>query len=833
MSVEAGISTRAGSSLRSCLIASTVLAGSVAIPSDAACAAQAANRSPFPPQRPAALIADSQDSKADFDIPPGELAPALTRWSDISRIQVLAPTEEVRGLRSEGLNGAYPPDRALTVLLQGTGLSYRYADARTVTIINPRYVQLGSPAGGQEVQLEELSVEGRSEGRRLEISPQSPDSPIGPGKGFVATRTLIGTKTNTPIHEVPQSVSVVTKQQMQIQGVQTINQALAYSAGVQTAPFGFDARYDQFVIRGFIASQFGNYKDGLRQGNGSFAYFRNEPYGLERVEVLRGSTSVLFGANDVGGLVNLVSKVPTPLPFHEVGTDFGSYGRYQGRFDISGPIAEADGVFGRITGFVRQSGTQIPLTPDDRISIAPAFTMRLGDATTLMVLGEVAHNRNSFWPYFYRNPAYGVTRIRLGDPAFDDLSQSQFQFGYKLDSRVSDNVVFRQSFRTGGVDFLGNLVDAFSLSHNGYTLNRYAGQFKENLSVVTIDNSVQSNFTTGPFGHTALIGLDYFYQNADFRFLQGIGPSLDLRTGLSQIVPINPTATGSLTYQSLEQIGFYGQDQIGFGKFVLTAGLRKDFASLSTLNRLTQTEVKSDPSALTERVGLVYLFDNGVSPYANYATSFLPQSGTQSPQRGSAAFKPTTGESYEVGVKYQPAGANALFTASLFDITKSNVLTTDPQNQLFSIQTGEIEVKGAEFEGVFSLGSGFSGIISYSHTDAKVTKSNNVDLGKVPVGIPLEQAGLFLDYTVPTGDWAGFGGGAGVRYIGRTKADLGNTFSNPSITSVDLSLHYETPNLRFILTARNVADQRVGICNSGNCTISLGRVLLASVSARW
>ena len=229
MSVEAGISTRAGSSLRSCLIASTVLAGSVAIPSDAACAAQAANRSPFPPQRPAALIADSQDSKADFDIPPGELAPALTRWSDISRIQVLAPTEEVRGLRSEGLNGAYPPDRALTVLLQGTGLSYRYADARTVTIINPRYVQLGSPAGGQEVQLEELSVEGRSEGRRLEISPQSPDSPIGPGKGFVATRTLIGTKTNTPIHEVPQSVSVVTKQQMQIQGVQTINQALAYS----------------------------------------------------------------------------------------------------------------------------------------------------------------------------------------------------------------------------------------------------------------------------------------------------------------------------------------------------------------------------------------------------------------------------------------------------------------------------------------------------------------------------------------------------------------------------------------------------------------------------
>jgi iron complex outermembrane receptor protein len=166
MSVEAGIRTHAGISLRSCLFASTVLAGSVSISSGAAFATQAANRSPYTPQRPPALIAESQAPQADFDIPPGELAPALTRWSDISRIQVLAPTEDVRGLHSEGLNGAYAPDRALTVLLQGTGLSYRYADARTVTIINPRYVQLGSPAGGQEVQLEEISVEGQREGRR-------------------------------------------------------------------------------------------------------------------------------------------------------------------------------------------------------------------------------------------------------------------------------------------------------------------------------------------------------------------------------------------------------------------------------------------------------------------------------------------------------------------------------------------------------------------------------------------------------------------------------------------------------------------------------------------
>jgi iron complex outermembrane recepter protein len=709
--------------------------------------------------------------------------------------------------------------------MQSSLLFARYAGlAAACTALIP-----GSALAQNTVTLEELRVVGSSS----DSTPQSSDSPTGPGKGYVATRSLVGTKTNTSLLETPQSVSVVTKRQIQDQGAQSVNQALAYSAGVQTQPYGYDARYDQFIIRGFVTNQFGNYKDGLRQGNGSFAYFRNEPYELERIEVLRGPTSVLFGANDPGGLVNVVSKVPTAQPLAETGVDGGSYGRYQGRFDLSGPVAEAEGVLYRVTGFVRQSGTQIPQAPDDRISVAPSVTVKLGDATTLTLLGEVAHNVNALWPYNYQSPTKGVTRIGLGHPGFDDLDQSQYQFGYRLESRLSDAVIVRQNVRVGGVDFLGHYVDALSLAKNGYTLNRYAGEVRETLFTATADTNVQATFATGPLNHTALAGVDYFYQGVDARYGYGAAPSLDLRNPVNGPFAFGPMRTSTLTEQTLQQIGLYGQDQIAFGGFRLTGGLREDFASLTTLNRLTGTETKTDPSALTGRIGLSYLFDNGLAPYASYATSFLPQAGTQSPQRGSAAFKPTEGESYEVGVKFQPEGMDALITASLFDITKSNVLTTDPQNRLYSVQTGEIEVKGAEIEGVFSLGDGFRGIASYSHTDARVTKSNGTDLGKVPVGVPLEQAAFFLDYTVPTGPWAGFGGGAGLRYIGRTKADTANTQTNPSLTAVDLSLHYDMPHVRVALTARNVADQRRGICNSGNCTISLGRVLMASVSVRW
>jgi iron complex outermembrane receptor protein len=194
---------------------------------------------------------------------------------------------------------------------------------------------------------------------------------------------------------------------------------------------------------------------------------------------------------------------------------------------------------------------------------------------------------------------------------------------------------------------------------------------------------------------------------------------------------------------------------------------------------------------------------------------------------------PTTGELFEGGIKYQPVGINALVTASVFQITKNNVSTTDPNNTLFSVQTGQVRSRGFEIEGQLSLANGLNALGSFSYTDVLVTQSNGIDLGKVPVGVPAYQAAAFLDYTQQRGRLAGLGGGAGIRYIGETWADTGNTFKNSGTTAVDLTLHYDFEKFGLAVVARNVFDQEVPICNSGNCTLSQGRTLLGTLTARW
>jgi iron complex outermembrane receptor protein len=661
-------------------------------------------------------------------------------------------------------------------------------------------------------------------------------SAIGPVQGFVATRSATGTKTNTPLIENPQSISVVSQDQIRATGAQTVGESLAYTAGVQTQPYGFDPRYDQFLVRGFAANQFGNYRDGLRQGNGSFAYFRNEPYGAERLEVMRGPSSVLYGANEAGGMVNYVSKMPLEYRLNEAGLDIGNFNRYQGRFDFSGPTVDNPNLLYRFTGLVRNSDTQVPGAWDDRIFLAPSFTAKLSEDTTITVLAEYERSKTSMWPYYLRNPATGmVTNIRLGDPSFDALVQSQVSVGYRLEHRFNEAVTARQNVRIGHVSFDGNMVDALGLSADGRTLNRYAATFKESLNTFNVDNQIEARLATGPIKHTVLLGVDYFRQATTFGYYAGLGPSLDLTNPVyGGWAPTSPLGQMSANSQTLGQLGLYAQDQMALGGWRLTIGGRQDFAELSNHDDLLGTSTSSDPNKFTGRAGLLYLFDNGIAPYVNYATSFLPQSGTTAPGRGSTPFAPTTGESFEAGIKYQPLGWNSYFTATWFNLTKDNVLTADPVfGALYSITTGQIRSRGTELEAVLSLAEGLKGIASYSYIDATVTRSNGLDLGKVPIGVPTQQAAMFLDYTWQTGQLAGFGVGAGVRWIGQTWADNVNTLRNPAITSFDAGVHYDYRGMRLALNGRNLSDERPAICNEGNCSFSQGRTVLGSVTTRW
>jgi iron complex outermembrane receptor protein len=676
--------------------------------------------------------------------------------------------------------------------------------------------------------------------------PVDAQSPTGPGVGYAATRTATATKTDTPILETPQSVSVVTKDQIRDTGAQTLSDAISYSAGVQTQPFGYDSRYDLFLVRGFTTNTVGIYQDGLREATANFGRFRNEPSDLERIEILRGPSSVLYGGSNPGGIVNLVSKTPVAgSTFGTAAVEFGSYNDKQTRFDVNTPIAGSDIATLRINGFFRDSNTQVPATPNNRANISPSLLLKFGDATTLTILGNYQGNRNSGWPYYIHTTQNVVYNVRAGDPSLDALQQEQASIGYKLESHYGDLLTFHQTFRASRFGFSAGIVDQLSslgqpgvITPTQTLVPRYGEQVYDQLGSVAIDNNVQAKFETGPIKHTVLVGVDYFAQhyteNTATSTLATIGDTLSLTNPLVfQQGYYSGKAPGfssfASTYQKIDQVGVYGQEQATFGNLHINLGIRHDDATQRTNNLITGSTVASNDGALTGRAGALYLFDSGFAPYVNFSTSFLPTAGTTF---SSTPFKPTSGQQIEGGVKYAPPGLNTTFTASYFDIHQNNVTTSDPSHPGFSIQTGQVHSQGVELEAVTTIAKGLNGIASFSNTNI-VNSQDTLYQGKVPIGVPRNQAAFFLDYTIQSGMLAGFGGGGGVRYIGPTFASSDNTLRNNAIVVGDLQAHYDTGRFRFQVSVRNVADQRIAVCQNTNCEFSQGRFVLGSLTARF
>ncbi|WEL75271.1 TonB-dependent siderophore receptor [Pseudomonas sp. CBSPAW29] len=301
-----------------------------------------------------------------------------------------------------------------------------------------------------------------------------------------------------------------------------------------------------------------------------------------------------------------------------------------------------------------------------------------------------------------------------------------------------------------------------------------------------------------------------------------------------------PNTPFASTLQRADQTGLYAQQQMTFNdRWVLTVGGRQDHSSARTDNRLTDTGQKQDDNKFTYRAGLVYLADNGLSPYISYATSFDPVLGTDF---YGTSFKPSTAKQSEVGIKYQPPGIDSYITLSLFDLTQQNVKTTDPSNPLNSVQTGEVNVRGVELEGKASLAKGLDLLATLTYNDAEVSKSNNpLEKGNRPTDTPEKMASLWADYTLPFGPLTGLGFGVGVRYIGSTEADAANTVSVPSYTLLDAAVHYDfdklipaAKGLRLAVNATNLTDKHYYEgCSLSSCSAGYDRSVIASLRYRW
>lgn len=666
-------------------------------------------------------------------------------------------------------------------------------------------------------------------------------------RGFVATEGSTGTKTATPLLATPQSLSILPRDAIDARQAQTLGEAVRYSAGLRGESYGPDPRADFLLIRGFDAVDTGTFLDGLRYGVG-YAAGSLETYGLQRFEIVRGPASVLYGQIQPGGLVNQVSRRPTPTPQGEARFTTGDFGRVQGAGTSSGPL-DRDGVWSySLTALGRIADSQVDKVGNDRVYVAPGLTWRPDNDTRLTLHAYYQRDRTQgaqFLPYrgtvtdtvFGRIP----TRRFVGEPGFDTYDITQWGVGSEFERRINDVVTLRQNTRWAHSGINWRQTVGIGLLDDDRTLARIGFVSTPDIDRFQADNQAEFRFTTGPVAHTLLTGFDYSTVRIANPQAFGSAPTLDVfRPAYGSPVPY--PSPGLNTRQNTTQYGLYAQDQLRLGdRWVLTAGARHDWVNSDTLDRIGGGTQRQDDAAATARVGLVYLAPNGVAPYASWSTSFLPTPGTDAAGRG---FRPRNGEQFEVGVKYQPPGGSSFVQAAAFQITQTDSLTTDPNSPLFQVQTGEIRVRGFELEAVANPRPGLNLIASYSWIDPEITKGAPEEVGNRPAGVPRVGAGVYADYAFDeaAGRFAGLGVGGGVRFLGNSTT--GNAAHNvvPSVTLVDAAIRYDLGRLgreldrtELAVTANNLFDTAyVARCTSDTaCFYGNRRTVLASLVKRW
>ncbi|WJR66173.1 TonB-dependent siderophore receptor [Neorhizobium sp. CSC1952] len=646
--------------------------------------------------------------------------------------------------------------------------------------------------------------------------------------GYVAKSDRIGTKVDTPIVQIPQAISVVTQDQIEDQKPRTLNESLTYTAGANPNSFGYDSRYDAFYLRGFPVYYTGMFRDGLKQFNGPSAWFRTEPYGLEGITVLKGPASSLYGVSGPGGIVNLVTKRPKDEPFHEVETLIGQDNRYQAAFDFSGPVDEEGAFLYRLTGLGRKSDTHIEGYRDDTAYIAPAFTWKPDEDTKFTLLGEYSRSVTGSTAYFY-NPSLGeVSDIYSGDPDWNDLTTRQGRIGYEFEHRLNDVVTLRQNLRYHDVD-----VDLQYSGFNPSPPARSWAHYKERVKNFGVDNMAQFEFDTGPVSHTAVVGFNYSWWDYSTR-AKGSAISIDDLKGL----PFNPAGS-----QEMDQYGLYVHDQMEWDNWTLFLSGRQDWAMSKSVPS-TGTEVDSTDSAFSGRVGLSYRTDWGVIPYANYSRSFSPNVGfVYDASNTRSVAKPTLADQVEVGVKYEIPDTNAVLTANYFDIKQTDGVifdgTFDTDGNQVQRQL-DLHSRGVELEANASFDNGFSLIASYTYMRMEIDEGLPGTVGNQLSATPNHIASLWGHYLFEDGPLAGLGIGAGVRYIGKSYGDDGNTFKNEARTLVDAAVSYDfgyqNPDLKGLtlqVNAKNLFDTVKPICSAGNCYWDEGRTVYGSLRYRF
>ncbi len=619
------------------------------------------------------------------------------------------------------------------------------------------------------------------------------------------------TRTDTPLRDIPQSIQIVPRQVIEDQKFIRLTDALRNVSGI-TQEGGFGGAADQLNIRGFYNDA--TFQDGFRDSNTSL----RETANIERIEVLKGPASILFGNVQPGGIINLVTKKPLSEPYAFIDLSVGSFSFYRPSIDLSGPLNEEQTILYRLNLAYENAGSFRDFVNSERFFIASVLDFKIGDNTDLLVNFDYTYDIRTLdrgIPAFGRGVADIPISRFLGQPG-DFIEQERYTIGYQLEHRFNENLILRNRFQFLSVNDVNENSEPESLNEEtSDLLGRFVARENQN-ETYSLQTELVGNFSTGLLQHQLLFGID-LRRDVSTGFFTGIenaeipnprNPIINIFNPIYRNVRPDPSELTDFRFNAsgiTDSFGIFLQDQIAFSdNLKVLIGGRFDTVNQDNNDRIENVRTTQYDEAFSPRVGIVYQPIQPISLYASYSHSFAPNFGQTV---GGELLEPERGTQYEVGIK---ADLNERLSATLalYQLSKTNIATTAPNNPDFVIPIGEQRSRGIELDISGEISSGWNVIASYGYTDAEITESTDIPIGTKPALVPEHKASLWTTYEIRQGNLDGVGFGLGLFYFSEKPGDLDNSFVLPSYLRTDAAIFYRRDNWRAAINIQNLFDTR-------------------------
>ncbi|XUY29237.1 TonB-dependent siderophore receptor [Agrobacterium sp. rho-8.1] len=643
-------------------------------------------------------------------------------------------------------------------------------------------------------------------------------------KSIIARRTTGAGKMPSEVLTTPASVSVITAKEIKERAATSVEQVVQYTAGVVTDFYGSDDRWDFFDIRGFTPY---TYRDGLAIGR-TFGGVREEPYAFERIEVLKGTSSSSFGSAEPGGAVNYVTKLPKSDRFGEAYVTGGSFDHKELGLDFGDNITQDDTLSYRLTGKFQNADAEYDYSKDNEKFLMGGLTWRPTDVTNLSFVFD--HLNKNGVPGSGGHP-FGSDFDRskfFGEPDYYFNNTNRNTYSLMFDHDFGDGLSFGSKARysktnTGfGSAYLQNPTAGFPNLTDRY----FFGSDKSSEQFVIDANLVyERNFDD--VESRTLLGVEYnnFKSEEASLFVPNGPPPIDSANPVYTGGPNVGLTPGNGNDQTTKAI-YLQQDVTYQDRLTVSLGLRNDWLDLSQTQLSSGASTSDDHSEFSKKVGLSYKITEEFAAFASYAESAAaPGVGTE----------PTTGKQYEVGIKYQLEAFPALFTASLYDLTKGNITVYDSVTYLPD-SVEKVRHRGIELEAKAELTDSINLIAAYSYIDSKIEEPDGVNDGNRLMRVPKHVASIWTTYTL---EGEGARGdttfGVGARYSDSYFTNIQNTIASESAVVFDAAITYKIKeNTTLQLNASNVFDEKhVASQDSGGIYYNPGRAIYATLRQTW